>query len=322
MQDLWKIYHHDIPWFLLDFMQLEEMQRLKDVGMNCGVEYTSFPIFKNCRYYSRFDHSVGVALIIWHFTADMKQTIAGLLHDIATPVFAHTIDFLNHDYTKQESTEEETADIIRNSKQLNSLLHRYHLNINDVIDYHQYPIADNDMPQLSADRLEYSLGNMYNYGFVQIEEIKKYYDHIYINSRKDELVFDDLNIAVEFTGHVFENSYVYISDEDRFAMESLARILKDAIAKHVIDRMDLNATESYVIARLKADPEFSKRWDRYCQYHQIISCSKGQGLCIPAKKRYILPLYHDKRISQHDHSLQVMLDDFLAVSFEKEILAK
>lgn len=322
MQDLWLIYHDEIPSFLLEFMKIEEMQRLKDVGMNCGVEYTHFPLFQNCRYYSRFDHSVGVALIVWHFTRDMKQTIAGLLHDIATPVFAHTIDFLNHDHVRQESTELQTATIIRNSKQLAVLLDRYHLNVNDVIDYHLYPLADNDMPRLSADRLEYSLGNMYNYGFVQIEEIKMYYDHIYINSRKDELVFDDKDIAVRFTRHVFENSYVYISDEDRFAMETLARMLNGAIAKHVIDHADLNTTESYVINKLKADPVFSKKWDRYCQYHQIISCSKGQGLRIPAKKRYILPLYQDKRINQLDRPLQFMLDDFLAVSFDKEILAK
>ena len=92
MQELWKIYHHEIPEFLLDFMNTDVLQRLKDIGMNCGVEYTSFPLFKRCRTYSRYDHSLGVALIVWHFTGDMKQTIAGLLHDIATPVFAHTND--------------------------------------------------------------------------------------------------------------------------------------------------------------------------------------------------------------------------------------
>ncbi|MFR5131592.1 MAG: hypothetical protein ACLTDP_02610 [Terrisporobacter sp.] len=47
---------------------------------------------------------MGVALIIWHFTKDIKQSIAGLLHDISSPAFAHVIDFLNGDHENQEST--------------------------------------------------------------------------------------------------------------------------------------------------------------------------------------------------------------------------
>lgn len=61
MKELWKIYHHEIPGFLLEFMNTKEMLRLKDIGMNCGCEYTSFPVFQKCQRYSRFDHSVGVA---------------------------------------------------------------------------------------------------------------------------------------------------------------------------------------------------------------------------------------------------------------------
>ena len=70
------------------------------------------------------DHSVGVALIIWNFTKDKKQTLAGLFHDIATPIFKHCIDFMNGDYETQESTEELTTCIIKNSKEIMALLER------------------------------------------------------------------------------------------------------------------------------------------------------------------------------------------------------
>ena len=92
--NLWEIYHGEIPGFLREVAETEVMQRLKHVGMNCGCEYTSFPLFQGCGPYSRFDHSMGTALIVWHFTVDRTQAMAGLLHDIATPVFAHVIDFL------------------------------------------------------------------------------------------------------------------------------------------------------------------------------------------------------------------------------------
>ncbi len=54
--------------WLREFCETPEMQRLKDVGMNCGCEYTSFPRFRNLAPYSRYRHSVGAARIVWNFT--------------------------------------------------------------------------------------------------------------------------------------------------------------------------------------------------------------------------------------------------------------
>ena len=42
----YRIYHEEIPDFLLDYLRLPILERLKQVGMNCGCEYTSFPQFK------------------------------------------------------------------------------------------------------------------------------------------------------------------------------------------------------------------------------------------------------------------------------------
>ena len=96
----------EIPKFLNEYIDTPELQRIGKIGMNCGTDYTK--IFNNKFFYSRLDHSIGVALIIWNFTKDKKQTLAGLFHDIATPCFSHCIDFLHKDYINQEVTEENT----------------------------------------------------------------------------------------------------------------------------------------------------------------------------------------------------------------------
>ena len=120
---LYSIYCHDFPQWLHPFLETEAVQRLKDVGMNCGMEYTRFPVHRELKgCYSRYEHSVGTALILWHFTHDRKQTVAGLLHDISTPAFAHVIDFVNHDHMNQESTEASTRQVIEQSESLCALL--------------------------------------------------------------------------------------------------------------------------------------------------------------------------------------------------------
>lgn len=322
MQELWKVYHYEIPHFLLEFMQTKEMQRLKDIGMNCGCEYTNLKTFKKCQSYSRFDHSVGVALIVWHFTEDIKQSVAGLLHDIATPVFAHTIDFLNGDYIKQESTETETENIIRGSSEICKLLKKYNLKVEEVRDYHLYPVADNDIPQLSADRLEYSLGNILNYGFAGIEQIKEYYQHLYVN--QNELAFDDLNIAIAFTKDVFQTAKVYICDEDRFAMQSLALLLKNAIEDGVINYQDLYLDEKTIIKKLANNKKYYEKWLIFCHYSKVEKYNNKveNSFCIQAKKRYILPLYENMRINQISHEINEILNDYLNISFDYYILGK
>ncbi len=81
----------DFPEFLRPYLELPLLTRLKGIGLLCGTDWTR--LYRNRFYYSRFDHSVGVALIIWHFTHDKAQTLAGHLHDVSTPVFSLVSDF-------------------------------------------------------------------------------------------------------------------------------------------------------------------------------------------------------------------------------------
>ena len=110
------------------------MQRLKHVGMHCGCEYTAYPIYRKASApYSRYTHSLGTAAIVWHFTRDLKQAVAAMLHDIASPAFAHVVDFLNGDHMRQESTESRTRMMIASSPELMALLDKSGLTIDDWI---------------------------------------------------------------------------------------------------------------------------------------------------------------------------------------------
>ena len=317
------IYSKDFPVFIEELINTTEFKRLKNVGMNCGCEYTSFPIFAKGKDYTRYDHSIGVALIIWNFTKDIKQSIAGLLHDISSPVFAHVIDFLNGDHETQESTEEKTEEIIENSLEIQAILRKYNLTTKDVYDYHMYPIADNDSPLLSADRLEYTLGNAYYYGFKSMEEIKYIYDDLTISKNEfdeDEISFKSLDKAIEFTSASILNSKVYTCNEDRFSMQYLADLLKLAVNKNIITLDDFYTVENQVIIKLKTDDELKSLWDNFRNLSQIYTSKakpeNGYWVNIPAKRRYINPqIVSQGRVSNLSQKLSKEIDDFLNVDF-------
>ena len=135
--------YSELPQQLLTMAETPAMRRLKHVGMHCGCEYTAYPIYRKATApYSRYTHSLGTAAIVWHFTRDLKQAVAAMLHDIATPAFAHVVDFLNGDHLRQESTESRTRMMIASSPELMALLNKSGLTIDDVDDYHRYHYLD------------------------------------------------------------------------------------------------------------------------------------------------------------------------------------
>lgn len=326
---LWEIYHPEIPDFLAEAAATAAMQRLQDVGMNCGCEYTSFPLFADIDRYSRFDHSVGVGLIVWHFTGDRAQAMSGLLHDIATPVFAHVVDFLHGDHMTQESTEQGTSEAIQNSGELCRVLEKYNLSLDSVADYHRYPIADNDSPKLSADRLEYTLGNAVNFGIITREQAGEYYRDLSVGTNEfgeAELVFCHPEAACAFAEAALRCSKIYVSDEDRYAMQALAELLRRAIETGVLCAEDLDTQESAVIEKLKQS-SLSEQWKGFCGYRQILrredAGDEGQWLRIFAKKRSIDPYVKNLgRVSKLFPVFVRQLQDFKEYDFDYWLCAR
>lgn len=290
------LFCEEIPAFLAQAAATPPMERLKAVGMNCGCEYTSFPRFAGCQPYSRYTHSLRVARIIWAFTQSPAQSLAGLFHDIATPTFSHVVDFLRGDHLHQEATEAGTEAIIAASAEIQSILRTLGLNTADVCDYHRYPVADNDAPQLSSDRLEYTLGNLVQFGFGTVDLAKSIFDAIVVGENENgevELIFTAPETALTFAQCALACSSVYVSPEDRYAMQMLSELLHQALTAGVLTEADLMTTEPELLARLRADRVFDEKWKRYCAYHTIHEATApvgpGEWRVIPAKKRCIDP---------------------------------
>ncbi len=328
MERLQAIYHPDCPDFLSRMARAPAMRRLARVGMNCGCEYTAFPRFQRGRAYTRCLHSLGVGRIVWHFTRDPAQAVAGLLHDIATPVFAHVVDFLRGDYLTQESTEEGTEALIRGSKALCAVLEELGLRVEQVSDYHVYPIADNDSPRLSADRLEYTLGNSLNYGLLPAETIRALYQDLTVTQNEagvPELAFLHPDKALCFARTALACSEIYVSPADRYSMQRLAELLGESLGLGILTQEDLYTDEPLVIAKLKAS-SLAPAWAAFCRLHQAQTGPApldGRWRQIPAKKRCIDPLVAGQgRVSALDPAFGEALAAFLAAPQSEWILCE
>lgn len=290
MNELQSLYKQDYPIFIDPYLASKSMQRLKGVDMNCGLQFTSHPDFSSYGPYSRYEHSFGVACIIWYFTHDKKQTLAGLFHDISTRAFSHVIDFVRKDYLVQESTEDNTRQFILQDTVIMNQLLCDGISVDEVSDYHVYPIADNDAPRLSADRLEYTLGNLLNYRKCTIEEIEKYYKDLTVGVSEDgkqEIMFQNPDIAEEFAFGALSCGMIYSCDFDRYGMEKLAKILRKGLKDKTLTESDLYLSEIEVVNKL-SHSDLCNTWDEYTRLYDVAKDPFGD-IMVNAKKRYIDP---------------------------------
>lgn len=319
----YQILSNEYPDFMNRYTKVPCMQRLKGVGLFCGTDWTL--LYNHKFFYSRYDHSIGVALIIWHFTHDKKQTLAGLLHDVSSPCFSHVIDFKNKDYLRQESTEQRNIDILKKDSMLQDLLQEDGISFLDICDYHKYPIADNEIPGLSADRLEY----MFSTGLIMadiftLESIHQCYQdiHVLINEKKqEELGFIDEQMATLYTKKCCEVGKLYLASKNIIALQLLAKIVDLAIALQYLYEEELyTLSEKEVLDKMKQieDVQFQQHLQTFL-HATVVNESVNKlenAFCVhlQVKKRYINPLCNGIRIYQTNIEAREVIDSFLAYS--------
>ena len=323
-----KILSPDYPDFLDKYIALPVLQRLKGVGLLCGTDWTR--LYKNRFYYSRLDHSVGVALIIWHFTHDMAQTLAGLFHDASTPVFSHVSDFRKGDALTQTATEAPNEALLKNDKALCELLAEDGLTVDQICDYHIYPVADNEIPQLSADRLEYMFpSGMALDGSWDLASIEKAYNDITVLKNEegfDELGFQTLEIAEDYCRRFCMIGHILQLNENKLTLHMLGQIMNLAVEQGVLKEEDfMNKSERKIMETLTVpEPIEGPHADLSRLYttfrtmtsieHTAHALPPEDYFCVSlnVKQRYIDPLVGTSRLSAISPFAKKIIKDFKA----------
>lgn len=136
---------------LVELMDSEPMQRLK--GLNqFGLPDKYYHLIG----FSRFDHSVGVMLLLRHLGASEEEQVAGLLHDVSHMAFSHVYDWVVGTAGKEDSQDEGHDQFIRHSE-IPLILEKYGYSVDRITNYHLYGLLERESPDLCADRVDYVL---------------------------------------------------------------------------------------------------------------------------------------------------------------------
>ncbi len=233
----------NIPEFLNKYLTLSSLNRLKEVGYFCGMDYASSNIYNFKEYISRYMHSLSTSLLVYYLTKDKRYTLQALFHDISTPVFSHVIDYMNKDYIYQETTEEFTELILKSDKKLLEYLELDKIPLDNLVNFKFSTIVDSPRPKMCADRLDGIILNG-SYWTKTLNEkdifniIKS--TELYINEESiPEIGFNNITA---YNKVVETNDLTNIemhSNYDNYMMELLANITRHLINKEYIKYEDL-----------------------------------------------------------------------------------
>ncbi|MBJ8104128.1 MULTISPECIES: HD domain-containing protein [Bacillus cereus group] len=228
----------------------KSVQRLKGIHQN-GASY----LINEKWNVTRFDHSVGVMLLIKKLGGSVEEQIAGLLHDVSHTAFSHVIDYVFDN--KNESYHEEIFSSVVKNSEIPAILSKYGYNYEDILlDDSKWTLLERSAPELCADRVDYTLRDMYTYGYISLEEAQNFLDDlIEVNGR---MVLQNIEIAEWFTKTYYKEVIdFFMKPLNIYGNDMLAKTLKLALHKKVIHADDFLLEDHELISKLQLcnDPE-------------------------------------------------------------------
>ncbi|GLV65089.1 hypothetical protein Bmyc01_37580 [Bacillus mycoides] len=228
----------------------KSVQRLKGIHQN-GASY----LINEKWNVTRFDHSVGVMLLIKKLGGSVEEQIAGLLHDVSHTAFSHVIDYVFDN--ENESYHEEIFSAVVKNSEIPAILSKHGYNYEDILlDDSKWTLLERSAPELCADRVDYTLRDMYTYGYISLEEAQNFLDDlIEVNGR---MVLQNIEIAEWFTKTYYKEVIdFFMKPLNIYGNDMLAKTLKLALHKKVIHADDFLLEDHELISKLQLcnDPE-------------------------------------------------------------------
>lgn len=240
-----KIYgEFEVDKVIEELIISKAVQRLKGIHQG-GASY----LVNEKWNVTRYDHSIGVMLLIKKLGGTIEEQIAGLLHDVSHTAFSHVIDIVLEN--KDEDYHEKIySRIIRNSE-IPSILAKHGYRYQDILfDHSKWTLLEQPAPELCADRIDYTLRDMFEYGHISIDEVHKFITDLIIIDGK--IYLQSIEIA-EWFGETYYKEVIdfFLDPINIYGYDTLAKILKISLERKIIDHEDLLLEDENVIHKIK-----------------------------------------------------------------------
>ncbi len=229
---------------LIELIHSKPVQRMKGI-MQGGACFYVDPAHDG----SRYEHCVGVMLLLQKFGASLEEQAAGLLHDVGHTAFSHVIDVVFREYNHNYD-DAHLEQVIRESE-IPKTLSQHNINWKRMAEKHHYSLLEQPSPALCGDRIDYTLRDSIRR--TDGKQIKYWIDNLVTHN--NAFAFRDVKSAHSFALHYIHMDQTYWTEPQKEAsFQILAAAIREALEKKILSEKDLYLTDMQVMQKLKQAP--------------------------------------------------------------------
>ncbi len=275
---------------LLEIIEGRTMQRLKDI-MQYGYMRAQFPE----AILTRFEHSVGVCLLLKRYNASIEEKIAGLIHDVSHSAFSHCIDYVLDEGSEKTHNHQDNIfdDFVKNSE-IPKILEKHGFDVDFILDDGNFPLKEKELPDLCADRIDYTLRDGSTYGYLNKENA----DYILSNLLAEDnvWVFNDFDSAKKYAELARGlNNERYAGLPSAIMHRTVGDYLKHALQMGYISKEDLYTTDNAVLLKISkyhsGDERLQLLFDRMNMKKKCENNKEDFDVEVFNKSRIVDPLF-------------------------------
>jgi HD superfamily phosphohydrolase len=232
----------ELPAAVTDLLHTAPMQRLRGIHQGGAIVLANSAI-----NHTRFDHSVGVLVLIRRLGGSLREQLAGLLHDVSHTAFSHLVDYVlevaGEDYHEQRYEE------VLLHPEIQAALARHFFRYQDFLDLDQYTLLEQPLPNLAADRIDYTLRDLRQIGRLSAPAIAWFLQGLRVHEGR---------IVVSSTEHArwFSQQYGYLTEhyfagaQSQAANRFLLGLIRPYYAAGQLTLDDFNQDDAHLLDRL------------------------------------------------------------------------
>jgi len=230
-------YSIDSP-ILLELIHSPPLLRLKNISqMGPPDPYYHIP------NYSRFEHSVGVMLLLKQLGASEAEQIAGLLHDVSHTAFSHVIDWVIGTGHIEDFQDNQHETFVKKTK-IPTILKKYGYSVETIVNYKHFSLLERDVPSLCADRIDYAFREF------PIQSAQLCFSHLV--AFQNRIAFDDEKIAYIFAHEFLSRQINHWGGYEAVTRYNLfSHMLQKALTLKIITMRDFQKTEKIIMKALE-----------------------------------------------------------------------
>lgn len=296
---------------ILEIINSATFQRLKGIDQSgYAYLYCQLQSLRVADRATRFEHSIGVFLLLKKYQVSLEEQIAGLIHDLSHTAFSHCIDYaLDDGSPKTQDYQDKIHDQFVRNSEIAPIIKKHHLDLNYILDEENFPLKEKPLPGLCADRIDYSLRDGVDYQVINQAKVDYFLEHLVVEN--DLWVFKDQASARQY-GEMFRKLNIkhYAGLPTAITFQTVGALLRHALDQGYLKQNDLFTTNQQVIAKIKkkikTDQRLKLLWQRMNNQVKFRVDPKDYHVHVFCKSRIVDPLFKIKgrvqRLSAADKS--------------------